>query len=273
MTNPLHLFLYAASRCGKTTLAADFHKAGHSLLAVTREPGPTKAALDASGVECPLLVPKTPEELFVLLEYTDAYLAKHLPGVKPGCVLFDNLQGIQQLLIGAPAEPKREVAGLIVEAQPATGIMRLDLKGRAEAPGQPGQMDYGVLGRFTRRFLSLVDALPFYTIITATESLDFDEKHQTEAQGLNVQQAAGRPRRVKGYPATEGRMTKTVLPSLVAGPYLHLTKKDGKFFCHTQTHTDRDGVEWFADPRGLKQLKAEIDWTNQSGYATLLGGR
>ena len=271
---PTHGFVYAASRRGKTTFASSFAKAGQALMAVTREPGPTQAGLLAAGVDnCPIFVPKTPEELFTFLEYTEPFLALHFDGYKPGAILFDNLQGLQQLIVGSPAEPEREIAGLKIPKQEATGIMRIPIK-RAEAEsGQPAQMDYGILGRFTRRFLSLVDSLPYHTLITATESLEFDEKYKKDTQGMSQQAAAGRTRKIKGYPATEGFMIKPVLPSLVAGYYLHLTKRGDKFIIHTQPHVDAEGVEWFADPRGLRTQAKEIDWTNKSAWDILqLGG-
>jgi len=268
-----HGFIYAASRRGKTTFAASFAKAGQALMAVTREPGPTQAGLSAAGVDCPIFVPKTPEELFAFMEYTEPFLAKHFEGFKPGAILFDNLQGLQQLIIGTAAEPEREIAGLKLPKEDATGIMRIPIK-RAEAEsGQLAQLDYAVLGRFTRRFLSLVDALPYHTLITSTETIEFDENYKKSTQGMSSSAAAGRPRKLKGYPATEGFMIKPVLPSLVAGYYLHLTKRGDKFIIHTQPHIDAEGVEWFADPRGLKTQTKEIDWTNRSAWDILqLGG-
>jgi len=271
--NLSHGFVYAASRRGKTTFAASFAKAGQALMAVTREPGPTQAGLSAAGVDCPIFVPKTPEELFIFLEYTETFLAKRFEGYKPGAILFDNLQGLQRLIVGTQGEPEREIAGMKIPAHPATGLMRLPMTDRSAAPDQPGQMDYGALGRYTARLISGVDALPYHTLITSTESLEFDEKYKKDAQGRSQKDAAARPRKVKGYPATEGFMTKTALPSLVAGYYLHLTKRDGKFIIHTQPHVDPEGVEWFADPRGLRTQAKEIDWTNRSAWDILqLGG-
>ena len=274
--SPTHGFLYGTSRAGKTTFAAHWAKPDSPLLVVTREPGPASAALGASGVVgiSKLVVPKTPEELFVLLEYTDAYLKKHLAGFMPGMVLFDNLQGLQQLIIGEGARSEQEVAGVKVPAQPATGIMRLPVARADAATGQPAQMDYGILGRQTRRFLNLVDQLPFSTLITATEALAFDEKYRAETAGMNAQAAAGRPRKVMGYPSTEGKMILSSLPALVSGFFLRLTKKGDKYTIHTKVHSDSNGVEWFADPRGLPStLSSEIDWTNKSAYDILLAGR
>jgi len=63
-----------------------------------------------------------------------------------------------------------------------------------------------------------------------------------------------------------------MLPSCVSGAVLHLTRTDSPkpiYRIHTRPHEDTQGVQWFADPRGLKNPGPVIDWTGQSGAEQL----
>jgi len=268
---PFHHFLYGASRTGKTTFAAQCAKAGMKTLAITMEPGVTQTAFAAEGAEVAIHVPSSDIALYLLLDYPDAYLEKHLGGLKPDLGLFDNLQGLQHLIIGRPGEPEKVVEGMKILRREATGIVGRIPKGAGDIsnPEALSQAQYGVLGRYTRRLFNGIDQLPFSTIITTTEQYDFDEKYKKDVSGRKPNEAAGRPRRVMGWPATEGNMAKQMYQSCVSGAVLHLTKEvdrggKGVYTMYTQPHTDSDNVEWFADPRGLGNATSPIVWTGKS---------
>lgn len=267
MTN-FHGFVYGASRVGKTTFGARLAGKDGKLLVVTREPGPAQVALDAEGIEAKIYVPKTPEEFFVFLDYPALFAQKNLGGFAPTFALFDNLQGLQQLVIGEPATKEEIVAGITIPAKPATGTMRLPVR-RTEAGTGMAQLDYGTVARYTRRALNGIDSLPYSTLITSTETLGFDEKFYKAKEGLSPEQAAGKPRKIKGWPATEGTITKQMLPALVSGFFLHLTciavngVERHLLFAHR--HEDDEDIDWFANPRSLKAgLKSPIDWTGKN---------
>lgn len=273
-----HHFLYGASRCGKTTLAAQAAKRGMFTLAVTMEPGVTRQAFEDAGAleQLELFVPPSDKMLFVFLDYTEAYLDKFFNGLRPDLILIDNLSGIQSTIIGHVAEPAIDLDGWKIEAKPGMGILGNIPKSSdkdATNPELMAQAQYFNLGMRSERLLRTIDALPFNTIITTLEQYDFDEKSKKDSQGRSAKEAAGRPRRVKGWPATKGNITKGILPSCVSGAVLHLTRDDSKtppiYRIHTRTHTDRDGVEWEAEPRGLGKLSPIIDWSSKDGAEIL----
>ena len=271
--NSSHGLIYSRSRCGKTTFAASFHKPEAPLWVVTREPGPAKAGLDEAKLDVPITVPQTPEELFVLLEYPLAYLDKHLNGYRPGTILFDNLRPFQVLIIGEPEAPEREVAGIKIPKQTATGIMRLPNSRDAGAPGLPALKDYRTLDRQTRRLVTAIDQLPFHTIITAHEDIGYDARTRLDTSGMDPKQAAARKRTLKGFPSLEGFEIRDDLPGLVSHYFFRLSEANDVYTINAKQHVDSDGINWFADARGLKLPSSTINWTNKSAYDILLGGR
>ncbi len=267
----LHGFAYGKSRVGKTTLGIHFHKAGFPLLVVTMEPGPVRAAMDAAGVtDAPIMVPADADDLFLFLEYQIPYLDRHLNSYRPGMVLLDNIRGLQTLLIGEPERKAQTIDGIKIEAQAATGLMRLPNSRDAGAPGLPAFKDYRILDRETRRLLRCVDGMEYHTLITAHEDLDYDAKTRLMTAGLEGKQAAGKPRVISGFPSMEGFETKKDIPGLISGPFLHMTRSEsGRYQIWTQSHD-----EWFADGRGINATSANpIDWTDKDGCAILVGGR
>lgn len=271
-----HHLLYGASRSGKTTLAA---QTGGYCLAVTAEPQVTLGAFVAQGRDASSFAvwcPPTDEDLFLFLDYPTEYREKNLPSIpSPDLILFDNLQGLQLIVIGRPEQPERKAGDLTIPKQKATGIVgdvpKSSRDVEASNPEALSQAQYGVLGRRSRRLLNSIDSLSVNTIITATEQYDFDERYRKDAEGRSSKESAGRPREVKGYPATEGSMTKHFLAACVSGAFLHMVKDEKLgYLIHTKPHLDEQRVKWFADPRGLANgAQPPLNWTNKNGAELL----
>lgn len=263
----LHGAVYGQSRVGKTTVAKHFHEAGHHLTVVTTEPGPARRALRDTNAN--ILVPEDDRELLTMLEYPAAFF-EQLSMEFPGMILFDNLYGLQELLVGQGARPAMEVEGIKVPARKASGIMRAGEASRSNADTGLPVMEfshYGLLEMQTRRVLHLVEQLPCHTLITFHETLDSDQEHKVKTAGMRLQDAARVSRKVQGYPLLIGSKIRNAIPGLVGDFYLHLTQEGGRYFMWSA-----DNGEWKASSGGLN-LPAKIDWTNKNAYAILQEGR
>lgn len=266
----LHLFLYGDGGTGKTKAVADFHERGqHVVLVTTEQDG--DIPLHTRGIEAPVLIPETEDDLVAIISATDQVTEKiirRMPGFEnytPKTWAFDGLRSLQRVVFGSTAKQPREALGGLVQlpASEAHGVLSLPA---TRAPGVPSNIDYRRLDLNMRNYVGGIEKMPFHTIITAHVEKDFSMETKGQLTGdqsidKNV------TRNFYLFPSLEGYSLKYDLPALCSSYYLLMDAQNNRY-----TFKAHKGVEYHARTRVAEVMPtAPVDWTSKNLYDLLQG--
>ena len=265
----IHAFVYGYPGCGKTKFIGDFHNAGQNVAVVAGYN--SSRALELAGVDCPIIVPSSLEELIAIVQMPDEVIFKVVnpvfPDYKVKTWCFDILKDIQMIIFGEGGSKQETIfdGAMILPASKPTGVMALP-NARGE-DNSPSNKDYRVLDLRLRSLLRSIEKMRYHTIITAHAERDYTPDL--------VKQLTGDPKLDKelkssatmvGYPSLEGFSAKSDISGLAGEMLLYLESPKGtEYFMYPKPHHQG----FHARTQMAQHMPPRIDWTGKNAYELL----
>jgi hypothetical protein len=260
-----HFFVYGFPGSGKTKFIGDFHKAGQNVVLVTDEQGEMTLAIE--GLDIPILVPETEDEIRAIIEQPEAVtegLIHKMPGFEeyePKCWAFDNIRTLQQTIFGELGDPKaRDVLDGIVTLPktPDTGVMAMPVK-RADV-GTPSPTDYRIMEMKTRGMIKKIEDMKYHTIITAHAEKNFSVETHMKLTG-DPKKDKDVTKTIAGWPSIEGWSLKTDVGGLGSDFFVYLEGDGTSFYMYP-----KPAKGFHARTRLAKHMPSSLVWTNANAF-------
>lgn len=250
----LHIFAYGQPGTGKTHLIGDFP----SPVLVTGEEG--TLTLAARGLNIPVLYIDNENEFRGIVERPDLVtlnVIQKIPGFEayqPETWAFDTLSRLQYRIMGEGRRKGIEAFdGVKLDDRAGYGILGSGLE------RSPEIKDYGQFNSKMKSLLSMIEQMPYHTIVTAHAGIDLTEESDKRLNAKNDDQT------YMGYPQMIGSL-KYDIAGLVSDFFVYLYTTDGCRF----TMCPKPFGRFFARTRIAKVMPISLDWTDKNGYELLL---
>ena len=270
-----HIFLYGLPGCGKDKFAADFHLRGQDMVLVTSEEG--DLTLSAMGITCPRLIPETTDDVAAIIEKPQDVVTNFIQAqndfrsYEPKTWVFQNLRKIQNIIFGDGPRKERQVLGGAVTLDPrlASGVMAEPNK--RDSPEVPSNKDYRMLDARMRGVVSLIEKMPYHTIVTTHAEIDFSKESRAELLARDAGTHEGRAKlneanvEMQGWPSLDGFSLKYDLPGLVGDFYIYLEGDGKNYYMYPKPYK-----KFYARTRVAPFMPSSIDWTNKNAYDEIM---
>lgn len=264
-----HIFGYGYPGCGKTKLIGDYHNAGQSVAIVAGYN--TSRTLELQGVDCPIIVPSSLDELIAIVQLPEEVEEKIIhpvfPGYKVKTWAFDILKDLQMIIFGEGGRPKSIIfdGDMELPVFKPTGIMSIG--GSLQDDGSPTNKAYRILDMRLRSLLRSVEKMQYHTIITAHAEKDYTPEVVKRLTGdPKIDKDLKAEAVMTGYPALEGFSAKSDISGLAGEMLLYLeSPRQTEYFIYPKPHPQG----FHARTQMAEHLPPRIDWTNKNAFELL----
>lgn len=264
----IHAFIYGYPGCGKTRFIADFHNASQPAVIVAGYN--SSRTLEAQGVDCPIIVPSSLEELIAIVQMPEEVISKVIHPIFPGYEVktwaFDILRDIQAIVFGEGATKQETVfdGAITLPASRGTGVMALPNARDGEVPSPK---DYRILDNRMRSLLRSIEKMRYHTIITAHAERDYSAETQKKLTGdPKLDKELKHDAVMVGYPSLDGFSAKADISGLAGEMLLYLESPKGtEYFMYPKPHPQG----FHARTQIAEHMPPRIDWTGKNAYTLL----
>ena len=266
----IHSFIYGYPGCGKTKFIADFHNAGENVAIVAGFN--SSRTLELQGVDCPIIVPTSLEELIAIVQMPEEVQAKVIQPEFPGYVVktwaFDILKDLQMIIFGEAGMSKQTVfdGALEMPATKPTGVMMLE-GSRQDKDDTPSNKAYRVLDMRLRSLLRSIERMKYHTIVTAHAEKDYSSELIKRLTGdSKLDKDLKHDAVMVGYPSLEGFSAKSDISGLAGEMLLYLeSPKQTEYFIYPKPHHQG----FHARTQMADSLPPRIEWTGKNAFELL----
>lgn len=265
----IHSFIYGYPGCGKTKFIADFHNSSQSVAVVAGYN--SSRTLELHGVDCPIIVPSSLEELIAIVQMPEEVEAKvihpEFPEYKVKTWAFDILKDLQMIILGeAPAKGEEVFGGAFkLSVEKGSGIMAAGTSRQDD--DTPTNKAYRILDMKLRSLLRSIEKMRYHTIITAHAERDYTPDTMKKLTGdQKLDKELKHDAVMQGYPSLEGFSAKGDISGLAGEMLLYLESPNQKeFYIYPKPHHQG----FHARTQMAEYLTPRLDWSGKNAYELL----